>query len=181
MALLSKLSPWSALADFQREMDQLMGSVFGSNGFEGSTGTTRQAARAWAPAVDVFSRDGELVIRAELPGVDPEKDVDISISDGILHIRGERRTEQRHEDANYFRVETRYGAFERSIPLPEGIDIDAIKAIHEKGVLEVVVPISAKEAQARKIPVQIEGAAPSQQAIEGETSPGDGDTATPAT
>lgn len=185
MAILGKLSPWSALADLQREMDQLTGSVFG-NGLEGSSRATRQAARAWAPAVDVFSRGGDLVVRAELPGVDPEKDVEISVSDGVLHIRGERRTEHRQEDTNYFRMETSYGAFERSIPLPDGIDIDGIKAAHEKGILEVVVPVSKQVAQARKIPVQIQDAAAAPSVIEGGASPADGSTAdgleaTPAT
>jgi HSP20 family protein len=174
MTILSKLSPWSALADLQQEMDQLMGSVFGGNSLEGGPRATRQAARAWAPAVDVFSRGGDLVVRAELPGVDPEKDVEISVSDGVLHIRGERRTEQRHEDTNYFRMETSYGAFERSIPLPDGIDIDGIKAVHEKGILEVVVPVSAQVAQARKIPVQIQGTGEAQPSIESGASSSNG-------
>ena len=174
MAILSRLSPWSALADLQREMDQLVGSVFGGNGgLEGSPRAPREVARAWAPAVDVFSRGGDLVVRAELPGVDPEKDVEINVSDGVLHIRGERRTEQRHEDTNYFRMESSYGAFARSIPLPDGSDIDGIKAVHDKGILEVVVPVSAQVAQTRKIPVQIQAASP-QQTIEAGTSQGDG-------
>jgi HSP20 family protein len=126
------------------------------------------------------------VVRAELPGVDPEKDVEISVSNGVLHIRGERRTEHRQEDTNYFRMETSYGAFERSIPLPDGIDIDGIKAAHEKGILEVVVPVSNQVAQAKKIPVQIQDAGAAQPAIEGGVSSADGRAAggadaTPAT
>ena len=150
MAFLSRYNPWSALTDLERQMDQLMKGVFRGAGL-GS-----QQAKAWTPAVDVFSRESDLVIRAELPGVDPAKDVDISVEDGVLRIRGQRKSEQRDEGANYFRMETSYGAFERNIPLPDGVNIDDIKAAHKNGVLEVVVPGAAQIAPATRIPVQLE-------------------------
>ena len=167
MALLSTMSPWAALSDLQREMNQLMRSVFGNTGLTEAPRLTQQAARTWTPAVDVFSRQGNLVVRAELPGVDPEKDVDIQVADGVLTIRGQRRAEQRDEGTNYFRMETTYGAFERSIPLPDGVNPDDIKATHKQGILEVVVPGAAQVAPARKIPVQVEES-PSQKAITAE-------------
>jgi len=154
MALLSRISPWSALADLQREMDQLVGSVFGGGNVEGGSRTNRQSSRAWAPAVDVLSRGGNLIVRAELPGVDPSKDVEISVADGVLRIRGERRSEHRQEEANYLLMESSYGAFERTIPLPDGIDIERITARHDKGILEVTIPAAAQISQVRKIPVQ---------------------------
>jgi HSP20 family protein len=104
------------------------------------------------------------VVRAELPGVDAEKDVDIQVADGVLTIRGQRRAEHRDEGTSYFRMETSYGAFERSIPLPEGVNPDDIKATHKQGILEVVVPGAAQVAPARKIAVQVEGG-PAQKAI----------------
>src|SRR5881396_2067903 len=160
MALLSTMSPWAALSDLQREMHQLMRTVFGSGSMGGMGGLTEPQrpappARTWAPAVDVFSREGNLVVRAEIPGVDPEKDVDIQVADGVLTIRGQRKAEHRDEGANYFRMETSYGAFERSIPLPEGVNPEDIKATHRQGILEVIVPGAAQIAPARKIPVHV--------------------------
>lgn len=155
MALLNRLSPWSALSDLERQMDQLVKGVFGGTGFDTPRMLGRQT-KAWMPAVDVFSRDSDLVIRAELAGVDPEKDVEITAEDGVLRIRGQRRYEHKDEGANYFRMETSYGSFERSVPLPEGVNPDEITAVHRNGVLEVVVPQAAQIATAKKIPVQIE-------------------------
>lgn len=168
MALLSRLSPWSALTDLERQMDQLAKALFRGSGVEGSA-EARQPAAAWVPAVDVFARDNDLVIRADLPGVDPEKDVDITVADGMLNIRGQRRSEHRDEGKNYFRMETSYGAFSRSIPLPEGVNIDDIKAVHKQGTLEVVVPGAAQISPAKKIPVQLEGAG-AQQTIEAQAT-----------
>ncbi len=159
MALLSRLSPWSALSDLERQMDQLVNGVFGDTGFD-TPGIAGRPTKAWIPAVDVFSRDSDLVIRADLAGVDPEKDVEITAEDGVLRIRGQRRYENRDEGANYFRMETSYGSFERSVPLPEGVNADDIKAVHRNGVLEVVVPQAAQIATAKKIPVHIDEAQP---------------------
>lgn len=171
MAFLSRLSPWSALTDLERQMDSLMKGVFGTGGFEALR--PQRTGGAWVPAVDVFSREADLVVRAELPGVDPEKDVDITVTDGVLRIRGQRRSEHRDERENYFRMETTYGSFERSIPLPEGVDVEGIKATHRNGVLEVVVPGAAQIAPAKRIPVQVEGGAaqPAIEAQAGEAAP----------
>ena len=169
MALLSRLSPWSALTDLERQMDQLVKGMFGTTGFDAFR--PQLNGNAWVPAVDVFSRDTDLVIRAELPGVDPEKDVDITVADGMLHIRGQRQSEHRDERKNYFRMETTYGSFERSIPLPEGVAIDDIKATHRNGVLEVVVPGAAQIAPAKRIPVHVEGGT-AQPAIEAQSGEG---------
>jgi HSP20 family protein len=132
-------------------MDLLMRRVFDSwPGVGAGVGE-----RAWVPAVDVFQRQDDLVIRAELPGIDPEKDVDISVQDGALTIRGERRREERTEgNGSAYRLESSYGAFERSVLLPEGVDVDDIQASYENGILEVLVPGAARLSGARKIPVQ---------------------------
>jgi HSP20 family protein len=188
MALLSTMSPWAALSDLQREMNQLMRTVFGTGpvaslGSAGAPADVQRAAqpgRAWTPAVDILSRDGNLVVRAELPGVDPERDVDIQVADGVLTIRGQRKAEHRDEGANYFRMETSYGAFERSIPLPEGVDPDAIKATHRQGILEVTIPGAARVAPARRIPVQLEDKA-SPKAITTEGAPAAGGSETNGT
>jgi HSP20 family protein len=153
MALV-RWSPWQGLYQAQRDMDLLMRRVFGGFDSPWSLGTG-SVTRAWVPAVDVFQRENDLVIRAELPGIDPEKDVDISVQDGALTIRGERRHEQRSEgDGSYYRMESSYGAFERTIMLPEDVNADDIRANYENGILEVVVPGAARLSGAKKIPVR---------------------------
>jgi HSP20 family protein len=108
--------------------------------------------RVTLPTMDVAETDKEIEITAELPGLE-EKDVQINVSDNILTIRGEKKAETEQEDKNYRLIERSYGAFERSLELPEGVDADAIDATIDKGVLKVVVPKPAP-AQAKKIEVK---------------------------
>jgi HSP20 family protein len=103
--------------------------------------------------VDEFTEDGQLVVRAELPGVDPDKDVDISIVDGSLCIRAERRQEEKTERRNYRRSEIRYGSFCRVLPLPAKAKEDDIKASYKDGILEVRAPIDEAAATPSRIPI----------------------------
>ena len=87
-------------------------------------------------------RDGDsLVVRAELPGIDPEKDVDVSISEGALHISAHREERTEEKAKGSYRSEFRYGSFERTLPLPDGATPDSVTASYKDGVLEVRVPI----------------------------------------
>jgi len=147
MALV-RWSPWQGLFDIQRDMDVLMRRLTGSF-FDRPVND-----RTWVPAVDVFHRDKDLVVRAELPGVDPERDVEIMVQNGVLRIRGERRHEDRTEENGISRYESSYGTFERSVLLPEGVNDDDIQATYEHGILEVVVPRAAELSGGRRIPVQ---------------------------
>lgn len=170
MAVLARwVSPWSRFTELQRESDQLMRDMLAGLGSFGvglsPTGASEQAT-SWMPAVDVLTRDNDLVVRAELPGVDPAKDIDISVSDGMLTIRGERRIEDRQDNDTFVRLESRYGAFERTLPMPEGVNADDIKAEYRDGVLRVVIPGAAEISAVRKVPVQIATEAP--RAIEAE-------------
>jgi HSP20 family protein len=103
--------------------------------------------------VEEFTEDGQLVVRAELPGVDPEKDIDISIANGRLNIRAERRQEEKVERRNYRRTEIRYGSFSRVLPLPPNTKEDDIKASYKDGILEVRVPVEEGAPKASKIPI----------------------------
>lgn len=97
-------------------------------------------------------RDGQdLVIRAELPGIDPDKDVELSVSDGMLHIHAERREEERKEQKGYYRRELRYGSLSRSLALPTGVKETDISASYKDGILEIRIP-TPKESTTR-IPV----------------------------
>jgi HSP20 family protein len=94
---------------------------------------------SWAPAVDIYETENELVVRADLPEVQ-EKDIDVLVKNNTLTIRGERKfSNEVHED-NYLRVERAYGTFTRSFSLPNTVNTEAIKAGHKKGVLTVSMP-----------------------------------------
>ena len=104
--------------EMNRLLDEMMG---GTAGPARRSGRQQGAATEWAPAVDALTKDSDLVIRAELPGVKQE-DVDISLHDNVLTISGERRDEQDEERGGYHIRERHYGSFRRSLALPEGID-----------------------------------------------------------
>jgi HSP20 family protein len=102
--------------------------------------------------VEEFHDDGTLVVRADLPGIDPEKDVELTVADGMLHIEAERREEEKKEDQGYLRQELRYGSLARTLPLPEGVTGSDIKATYKAGILEVRIP-EPKQEPAKKIPI----------------------------
>lgn len=109
----------------------------------------------WTPddmiRVDEFRENGTLVVRAELPGIDPERDVELTVRDGMLHIQAERREEEKTEEQGYLRRELRYGTFARALALPAGVTENDITASYKDGILEIRVP--APEPAATKIPV----------------------------
>jgi HSP20 family protein len=154
--MLTRWNPWQDLYDMQRETSELarrfLGSTWTAPAFpKAGNGTT------WTPAVDVFSRGKDLVVRAELPGVDPEKDIDVSFAEGMLTISGERRHQDKVEDQDYYRFESSYGSFLRRISLPESAKVDDIRAAYEDGVLEVVVPGAASMTTPKRIPIAAGG------------------------
>jgi HSP20 family protein len=104
----------------------------------------RRQFGAWLPEelirVDEFHEDGTLVIKAELPGIDPDKDIGLTVSNGLLHIEAERRDEERTEEKGYVRRELRYGSFTRTLPLPDGLSEDDVKATYKDGILEIRIP-----------------------------------------
>ena len=103
--------------------------------------------------VEEFQEDDHLVVRAEMPGIDPEKDVEITVADHMLHLRAERHQEERTEDKTGFHSEFRYGSFSRSVPLPVGTTEDDVTASYTDGILEVRFPVEAGGGDTHKIPV----------------------------
>lgn len=126
---------------------------FGHRPFEWPESWSELAAMEPELKVEEFQEDGQLVIRAEIPGIDPDKDVEITISDNTLHLRAERRSETKTEDTKGYRSEFHYGSFSRSLRLPAGATAADIRASYTGGILEVRVPIDTATAEARKIPV----------------------------
>jgi HSP20 family protein len=104
------------------------------------------------------AREGDdLVVRAELPGIDPERDVEVTVSDGVLHIRAHREERSEEKDKDTVRSEFRYGSFVRNLPLPSGVKEEDIKANYKDGILEVRMPMGEEEKEAAKrIPVNRE-------------------------
>jgi HSP20 family protein len=146
------LSPFRGFGDMQSQMDRMFNEMLGN--LNRSPARQLEGVTEWAPAVDATEKDGNLVIRAELPGVKPE-DVDISLHENVLTVRGERKAEQEEERGGYYIRERRYGSFSRSFSLPQGTDESKVRARYEHGVLEVTVEGAAVVTEPKRI--QIEG------------------------
>jgi HSP20 family protein len=108
---------------------------------------------AWAPSVDIYETEHELVVKADLPEIDP-KDLDIRVENNILTIRGERKFEKNVSEENYLRVERSYGSFARSFTLANTVNSEAIKADYQNGVLTLSIP-KREEAKPKQIKVNV--------------------------
>ena len=144
-----KYDPFRDLRSLQDEVNRLFSMSFPHSGRQDEI-----MRGAWTPSVDIYQAKDEIVLEAELPGMKPE-DVDVSIENNIITIRGERRFEKKDESDNYHRVERSYGSFTRSFTLPRNVVGDRAKADFKNGVLHVSLP-KREEEKARKI--QISGA-----------------------
>lgn len=140
--------PLNDLNVLRRQMDDIFSRSLG-NFFDNGEGETMSS---WAPAMDVIERENEVILRAELPGLS-EEDVEITIENNTLSLRGEKRFEEEAEDGNYRRVERRYGSFYRSFSLPSTVDQESIDANFKNGVLEIGLP-KVEQAKPRKITVK---------------------------
>jgi len=156
----SPLRAWRPFTSFRQEMDRLFEDFDRDWGWPRSTFSIepfwrREAAWAAAPAVDVAESDKAYELTAELPGLS-EKDLDLKLANGVLTIKGEKQEEKEEKKRDYYISERRYGAFERSFRLPEGIDTDKIEASFKNGVLKVTLP-KTPEAQktVKKIDVKV--------------------------
>ncbi len=133
--LLTRYEPWNAMRQLQNEMSRVFdGAVTGAE--DGSNVVTSR----WTPAVDIRENSEQFVITADIPGVEP-KDIEVTMENGVLTIKGERKLEARDGgDNGYRRVERAYGSFYRRFTLPDTADAEAIAASGKHGVLEVVIP-----------------------------------------
>lgn len=145
------LSPYRGFRDVRSEMEQMFEEVFGSLGR--LPGRRATQAAEWTPAIDVLSREGDLVVRAELPGVKQEE-VDVTVQNGVLTISGEQKAEREEERGGYYVKERRRGAFRRSLTLPESVEEDDIRARFEDGVLEVTVAGAAAVREPKRIEIE---------------------------
>lgn len=148
---MDSIVPWKEgrqLTSLRREMDRLFDRFF-----EGWPFFRVSAAEGeWAPVVDVSETAKEIVVKAELPGMDP-KDIDLSIRGNILTVAGERKQEKEEKGENFHRVERTYGSFSRSVRLPAEVDPGKVDATYKDGVLKITLR-KTKEAAAKKIEVK---------------------------
>jgi len=142
----------SPLVELHQRMNDLFDSFFEGWGLPGLA----PAGKPWAlsPRVDVSETDDEVRVAAELPGMD-EKDIEVTVENGLLTLRGQQKQEHEEKKRNYHLVERSYGEFHRTIALPGGVDETRTKASFKKGVLTVIVPKTA-EAKSRQRKIEIE-------------------------
>jgi HSP20 family protein len=138
--------------DPHSEVNRLFDEIFGDLG--STTGRQQRTQQTqWAPALDVVQDGGDLLIRAELPGVKRE-DVEITLHERVLTISGERRAEEQREGSGYYVRERRHGSFRRSLVLPHDVEEGQISARFEDGVLEMRIPGGATELVPKRIEIQ---------------------------
>jgi HSP20 family protein len=143
--------PFRDLAGLQDRMNRLFDESF--RGARAGNADDWALGGSWAPAVDIYEQDGNIVMKAELPGVDP-KAVDIRLENNTLTLRGERKLDKEVKEDSYHRVERAYGAFSRSFTLPTVVDQGNIKAEYRDGVLKLTLP-KREEAKPRQIQINV--------------------------
>jgi HSP20 family protein len=143
---ITRWDTYSGLAGLQDEVNRLFESSF-------SRRRDHSTLTSWAPAVDIFETENELVVKADLPEVH-EKDIDVRVENNMLTVRGERKFEEKTEKENYLRVERTYGTFSRSFSLPNTVNNEAIQAHYNNGVLTITLP---KRAESKPKQVKVNG------------------------
>lgn len=141
-------------ADMRAEMDRVFDAFLGRNFLARPSLPYAASPALVAPDIDIRENDKEIVLEAELPGID-EKDVAVVVKNGVLSLKGEKKVERDEKKDAYHLSERSYGAFERTFQLPDGVDEDNIKASFEKGVLRIAMPkIPEKTPAEKKIAIQ---------------------------
>ncbi len=153
---LNRYEPFRVVSSFQDQLNRFFHEAQERNSEEGSITT-------WAPAVDIYETEHELVVKADVPDLKPEE-LDIRVENNILTIRGERKFEKKVNESNYLRIERNHGSFSRSFSLANTVNTEAIAAEYKDGVLTLRVP-KREEAKPKQIKVNVE--APAMAAVAG--------------
>lgn len=141
--------PFGELERMRREMDRLWDSFL-----EGAPRRRGGEVGEWLPSLDISETKNDIVVKAEIPGIDPRA-IDISLADDVLTIKGEKRQEKEEKEENYHLIERKYGFFTRSIRLPKDVQSDKITASYKNGLLSVTLPKS-EEAKKKEIKIKVE-------------------------
>jgi HSP20 family protein len=146
---MNSITRWDPFRNFSALQDQFNRMV--ESGLKASPDNS--ALTTWAPAVDIYETENDLVLKADLPEV-AEKDIDIRVENNMLTIHGERKFEESVKEDNYLRVERAYGSFSRSFSLPNTVDTESIKANYKNGVLTVELPKRA-ESKPKQVKINV--------------------------
>jgi len=150
MKAMNRWEPFRGTMTLQDQLNRVFGDMLERAG-------DRSNLTPWAPAVDIYETEHELVVKADLPDVNPQ-DLDIRVENNILTIRGERKFENKVKEENYLRIEREYGSFSRSFSLANSVKSEAIKADYQNGVLTLSIP-KREEAKPKQIKVNVGTAA----------------------
>jgi HSP20 family protein len=145
MAII-RWDPFRDIVTLREKMNRLFEDAFTARGEE-----KEMISSTWTPSVDIYETENEIVLTAEVPGID-EKDIDIKIENNTLSLQGERKFEKETKEENYHRIERSYGSFFRSFTIPHNVDQDKIEAEHESGVLRILMP-KKPETKPKKVKV----------------------------
>jgi len=143
-----RFEPFRDLLTSQREYVRLLKEAFSP-----MSGETEVSTRSWAPPVDIYETEDAIVLKAELPGIDP-KDVEVRVEDNTLYLKGERNYEKDVNEQNYHRIERSYGSFARSFTLPNSINAEKVKAEYKDGLLTLTMP-KREEAKPKTIKIDV--------------------------
>jgi HSP20 family protein len=146
MALIPR-RPWREMDVLRRGTDSLWDRFTGERPTEWLRGE-------WVPSLDVSETKDKVVVKAEAPGIDP-KEIDISLSNGILTLKGEKKKEREEKDESYHLIERSYGSFSRSVRLPAEVQEDQVKASYKDGILTITLP-KTERAKERSIKIEVE-------------------------
>lgn len=155
---LMSASPFAFMRRFSEQMDRLFedfgfGSLTPGFGRDLMSGFSDVNRSVWSPQVEIFEREGQLVVRADLPGMTKD-DVNVEVTGDAIAISGERKSEHEEKGEGFYRSERSYGSFYRSIPLPEGINADDANATFKDGVLEITMQAPQRQTRGRRLEIK---------------------------
>jgi HSP20 family protein len=143
-----RFEPYCGTSSAQNQFDRFLREAFSP-----AFGAGEASTRTWAPPVDIYENGDNLVLKAELPGINPD-DVEIRVEDNTLYLKGERKFEKEVKEQNYHRVERSYGTFTRTFSLPNSVDADKVAANYKDGVLTLTMP-KKEEAKPKTIKIEV--------------------------
>ena len=152
MVMLTRLNPTTDRTNLSQRMERLFDEMLGHGLSQASD--ERRLRGSWVPAINILEREDAVVITADLPGLEAE-DVDITVEEGTLSIRGERKLEEAAEGETIHRVERLYGSFERTFTLPNSVDVEKIEARSANGEMVLTLP-KREESKPRSVKIKVE-------------------------
>lgn len=152
MVMLTRCNPTTDTANLSHRMERLFDEMLGRG--LSRTSEERPLRGSWVPAINILEREDSMVITADLPGLRAE-DVEVTVEEGSLSIRGERKLEEAAEGETYHRVERLYGVFQRTFTLPDSVDVDKIEARFSSGEMVLTMP-KREESKPRSVKIKVE-------------------------